>query len=165
MQQMGGGNQAGQMPNGISAPQIQNLALQNALMQQRNQQQSPFPPSLVPAQRTTPVPRTVPTPQQQQVQVTLQNKQPSPQPPMTNQMPLQPNAGQSNSSLAEQTGQASGHAKYMSRQEFTESFKVWYTKHNVQLDRTILLIGNRQIDPYELFIEVMQMGGFVVVSC
>lgn len=52
----------------------------------------------------------------------------------------------------------------MSRPEFTESFKIWYTKHNVQLDRNILHVGNRQIDPYELFVEVMQMGGSVVVS-
>ena len=61
-------------------------------------------------------------------------------------------------------GQVSGQAKYMSRQEFTELFKRWYTTNNIHLDFSILRVGNRQVDPYELFTEAMKSGGSTVVS-
>lgn len=166
---MNGGNAPNQMPNGISAPQVSNIAMQNALMQQqqaRNQQRSPFPPTLVPAQQPTPVPRNGPTPlQQQQIAQSMfqRNLQTSPQPPMANQSPMQPNAGPSAPSMAEQNSQSTGQPKYMSRQEFSDSLRRWYTTHSVKPDINILQIGNRQVQPYDLFTEVMQMGGFLMV--
>lgn len=167
MQQMNGGNAPNQTPNGISAPQVSNIAMQNALMQQqqaRNQQRSPFPPTLVPTQRPTPVPRNGPMPQEQIAQSMFQrNLQTSPPPPMANQSPMQPNAGPSAPSMVEQNSQSTGQPKYMSRQEFSDSLTRWYTTHIVKPDINILQIGNHQVQLYDLFTEVMQMGGFLMV--
>lgn len=51
-----------------------------------------------------------------------------------------------------------------SREEFTNSLRQWYQARNLQPDPNILRIGTRQIVPYDLFSEVMQLGGFLMVS-
>lgn len=154
MQQMNGGNAPNQTPNGISAPQVSNIAMQNALMQQqqaRNQQRSPFPPTLVTAQLRI-------------AQLMFRWNHPiSPQPPMANQSSMQPNAGPSGPSMVGQNSQSTDQPKYMSRHEFSASLRRWYTTHSVKPDINVLQIGNRQVQPYDLFTEVMQMGGFLMV--
>ena len=179
-----GQQQNGQAPNGMlhnqsmlgmQQPQQQQPQAQMNGQQHANQNPSlasPFNPNLVPYQS-----HSAPTPLQQfsneQQALTLPHRQrqwqqTSPQPPSTGGSiggmggPKQPMTG--TPIPGQQTRSRDIAMPPIPRDKFSEMLNESYKRTNANPDRRLLVVGNRQIDLYQLHIEVLHFGGVVNVS-
>lgn len=158
----------GNQPGPISTPNLTNVQpTGNVLPPHPQMSNSPFHPSLTHPQQTTPVPRMGPTPQQHPMENFLrqQNNQPSPQrgptPATTPQNRPQPHFDHPE---GPRPGPVMGSMPTLDRLKFEDMIKQWWQHNGTSVDERMLLLGERRIDLYELYVEVTRLGGAVAVS-
>ena len=61
-------------------------------------------------------------------------------------------------------GPVMGSMPTLDRLKFEDMIKQWWQHNGTSVDERMLLLGERRIDLYELYVEVTRLGGAVAVS-
>ena len=93
-----------------------------------------------------------------------QNNQPSPQRGPTPAATPQNRPQAFDHTEGPRSGPVMGSMPVLDRFKFEELIKQWWQQNNIAVDERMLILGERRIDLYELYVEVTRLGGAVAVS-
>lgn len=164
-------NGGGPMANG-TPQQMPNMTPQNQ-NQESHAPSSPFHPSLVQSQQQQPIPRSGPTPQQQQMAHLMgrpSHGSPHPSPSMQPRPPsrppsLQPGipSQQALQRAPDATQNGLPFPPIMDAALFRRLLQQFLSSNNIPIEQAMLVVGEAHIDLHKLHVEVIRRGGWKAV--